>query len=119
VLILERKSQEGRNGIVIVTPRGLVRVTVQSNGRNRIKLGFDAPKDIRIIRAEAYDGATSDRTCEWLPEADTPAPNPSAIEELMAICRDLLAMARNAQPDPELMERAEAACERLESRVAA
>lgn len=119
MLVLERKSKEGRDGIVIVTPRGLVRVTVQSNGRNRVKLGFDAPEDIRIIRAEAYDGATADRTSEWLPTPDSQSPSPSAIGELTAICRDLLAMAREAQSDPELMERAEAACERLESRVAA
>lgn len=50
MLVLSRKLREG---VVIVTPDGTrIRVSVADIDRNKIRLGFEAPKDVMILRDE-------------------------------------------------------------------
>ena len=51
MLVLSRKKNEE----IVVERHGeeLLRVTVLSTGKSRIRLGFEAPPDIGIRRAEA------------------------------------------------------------------
>ncbi|MGN0695993.1 MAG: carbon storage regulator [Oscillospiraceae bacterium] len=48
MLVITRKADEG----VIIGDN--IRITVAEIGRDRVKLGIDAPGDIKIIRNELY-----------------------------------------------------------------
>lgn len=49
MLVITRKNGEGlRIG-------DNVRVTVVETSKDRVKIGIDAPKDVRIIRSELFD----------------------------------------------------------------
>ena len=51
-LILSRRKNEG---VVIQTPYGPVRVFVTEISWRRVKLGFEAPAEIRIMREELLE----------------------------------------------------------------
>jgi carbon storage regulator len=57
VLVLTRKSgEEIRIG-------ELMTVTVLEMGRNRVKLGFSGPSQVRVVRGELAGTALRPRTC--------------------------------------------------------
>lgn len=49
MLVITRKINEG---IVI---DGKIKVVVLDSGKDKVKLGIEAPKDIRIVRNELFD----------------------------------------------------------------
>ena len=50
MLVLSRKRNEE-----IVFPELDIRLTIVSLGQGRVKVGIDAPRDIRVSRQEIYD----------------------------------------------------------------
>ena len=54
MLILTRRTQEG---LVIKTSDGDVHVRVLGNMGNQVRLGFEAPKCINIVRDEVLENA--------------------------------------------------------------
>lgn len=49
MLVITRKAGEG---LVISDD---IKITVTDVGKDRVKIGIDAPKEIRVVREELYD----------------------------------------------------------------
>ena len=57
MLVLHRKNSEE---VVIVCGDEHIVVTVVKTAHNRVILGFDAARHVRIVRRELFDGPASD-----------------------------------------------------------
>lgn len=49
MLVITRKTEEG----IIIDDN--IEITILDVGKDRIKIGIDAPKDVRIVRKEIYN----------------------------------------------------------------
>jgi len=67
-LILTRKEQES----IIIGPN--IRITVLEIDRNKVRLGIEAPKEVRIDREEVYRAMHGDEADWWtkLPPDELP-----------------------------------------------